>query len=304
MEKWHRPVLLKEVLEYSGKIEGAKVADFTFGEGGHSEAFLERGALRVDALDRDSEALARYRGAGKFANDPRLNLLHGPFSKCSELLKDKDYDIILMDLGVSTRQLLQPDRGFSFQKEGPLDMRMDTSSGPTLAELLDSTEEEDLANALYQYGEIRTSRSLARKILQRWQEGSLKSTLDLASLMGPRRPGKSHPATTLFMALRMAVNEELSEIRVAIPAALGKLRIGGRLLVITFHSVEDRLVKRTFQLDAGRCICSERICACPRIAKVKILTPKPVAPSDAEQENNPRSRSALLRCVEKTLPQG
>ncbi|NBY19092.1 16S rRNA (cytosine(1402)-N(4))-methyltransferase [bacterium] len=205
----------------------------------------------------------------------------------------------LVDLGVSTRQLLEPDRGFSLMKAGPLDMRMNPGKGESLASLLARLTPDELADELYKNAEIRDSRKLARKIIEGFNQGQIQTTLDLAQVAGKRVPGKSHPATALFTALRMMVNHEKEEMETSIPALVEALKPGGRLVVITFHSTEDRLIKRLFLKLAGRCTCEEPICRCQQPAKVKLITKKPVEPSELELLENPRARSAKLRCVEK-----
>lgn len=300
----HIPVLLNEVIEYIGPLEGARVADLTFGEGGHSEAFLDAGAAFVLGVDQDESALQRYQTEGRFRNDPRLSLVHGPNSALGEFAPFQNLDAVLVDLGVSTRQLLEAERGFSFAQAGPLDMRMDTSTGKeTLDAFLNRASEEEIASALHYNAEVDGSRKLARRLKALVDGGELKSTLDLAGLL-PKAPfHKTHPATQMFLALRMAVNDELGEIERGLPTWLAALKPGGRLLVISFHSVEDRLVKRSFQKLAGKCVCRESLCTCPRTTSVNILTPKPVVASENELRVNPRSRSAKLRCVEKLSPE-
>lgn len=294
----HKPVLVSEVIDFINITSDGLYADFTFGEGGHTGELLKRGAGQVWGFDRDILTLERYQKEGTFREDPRLRLLHTRYSNFSAVLPPEGVDGILIDLGVSTRQLLEPERGFSFMQEGPLDMRMNTTEGPTLKEFLSELEEEDLAEVLWRNTDIKHSHSIARKILARLHEGKLNTTLDLAAVMGPKR-GPLHPATTLFLALRMGLNEELKEIEETLPSVLPFLKPGGRLVVLTFHSTEDRLVKRIFNRLAGKCICEEPICRCPRVEKVEILTKKPVEASPEEISENPRARSAKLRCVEK-----
>jgi 16S rRNA (cytosine1402-N4)-methyltransferase len=296
MEKYHRSVLLQEVLDLLTVRSGGRYADLTFGEGGHTEAILARGASHVSALDRDEEALDLYRKSGALRDNPRLVLLHGRLSAFSPP-SGEHYDGILVDLGVSTRQLLKPERGFSFQQPGPLDMRMDPSAERTLERALSEISEEELALAL-EAVEGRPGTKMARRILQAWKAGQIRNTSDLARLAGPKRE-KRHPATALFLALRILVNDELTEIETGLPRLIDFLVPGGRLAVISFHSTEDRLVKRIFLRLAGRCICEERICICPRETKVSLVTRKPLVASAAELAANPRARSAKLRCVEK-----
>lgn len=298
MDWLHTSVLLNEVIDFIGLKPGGTYADLTFGEGGHTEAFLNQGAKEVWAVDRDHSAIEKYLKAGALAGDSRLRLHHQRFSQFPSLVGSTLFDGILLDLGVSTRQLISEERGFTFQKPGPLDMRMDQSQGTTLKDLLERLDEDELADILYLNADLKNSRSLARKILTAFRSGRIKTTQDLAECLG-KRMGKTHPATVPFMALRMAVNSEIEEISETLPKLIELLKPGGRLVVITFHSTEDRTVKTVFKKLAGRCVCHELICCCSKDARVKILTKKPVEPSPQELSQNPRSRSAKLRCVEK-----
>jgi 16S rRNA (cytosine1402-N4)-methyltransferase len=298
MERLHRPILVKECLELLAVRPGGVYADMTFGEGGHTECLLEAGAQRVIGVDRDSETLSRYVEQGKFGKDPRLELQHTTLLEFAQQKTSQNLDGILADLGVSTRQLLTPERGFSFQQEGPLDMRMDRTSDLTLEAYLSTVSQEELAEQLERVADLKGSRRMAWKILQAFEKGQLKRTTDLARVAGGAW-AKVHPATPVFMALRMIVNGEYDEVASGIPALVDHLATGGRLAVITFHSTEDRLVKRAFASLAGRCICASTPCECPRIPRVRLLTPKPIEPTEAELSANPRARSAKLRCVEK-----
>lgn len=212
---------------------------------------------------------------------------------------ERRFDGVLVDLGVSTRQLLKPERGFSFAVPGPLDMRMNASAGPTLDEKLETMDLEELASSFWRNADLQHPYGFARRVLEAHRAGKLKTTADIATLAGNRREGKSHPATALFLALRMLVNDEMGEIETGIPPLLDALVTGGRLAVITFHSTEDRVVKKMFQQLAGRCICGEVVCLCPRVEKVSLVLRKPLTASDAELHDNPRSRSAKLRVIEK-----
>jgi 16S rRNA (cytosine1402-N4)-methyltransferase len=224
--------------------------------------------------------------------------VHGRFSRFLDFVPDRGLDGILVDLGVSTRQLLRAERGFSFNQAGPLDMRMDATEGRDLAALLDESTAEELAEGFLRVADLPRAEPFTRRILEAHRAGRFQNTLDLASIAG-RRHGKAHPATAMFLALRMLVNEEYEEVDQGLPKLIEALRPGGRLAVITFHSTEDRLVKRIFQRLAGRCSCRERICQCPRIEKVDWVYKKAVAATPQEMRENPRSRSAKLRCVEK-----
>lgn len=301
MERIHRPVLLKECLELLAVKPGGHYADMTFGEAGHTEAILDAGAAHVIGVDRDSETLDRYREGGRLRQDPRLELRHTTISEFAAQYDGRKLDGILADLGVSTRQLLTPERGFSLQADGPLDMRMDRTDDMTLEDYLGRVSEKELALQLEKVADLSGGRRMARKILSAFGKGQLKRTSDLARVAGGAW-AKVHPATPVFMALRMIVNREYDEVEKGVPALLNQLEVGGRLAVITFHSTEDRLVKRSFALLAGRCICASTPCECPRIEKVRLLTNKPLEASDDELEINPRARSAKLRCVEKLAP--
>ncbi len=297
MERIHRPVLLKECLEALQVRPDGWYADMTFGEGGHSDAILEGGASGLVGVDRDSETLEAYRAHGKFRSDPRLDLRHMTFSDFAAAPPSRKFDGILADLGVSTRQLLTPERGFSFQADGPLDMRMDRMEDRSLDAFLSETSQEELAEQLKRVADLNQARGMARKILRAREKGQLNRTSDLARVAGGKW-SKVHPATPVFLALRMIVNREYDEVETGIPALLRHLTPGGRLAVITFHSTEDRLVKRLFARLAGRCICASTPCECPRQELVRLVNTKPIGPSEEELQVNPRARSAKLRTVE------
>jgi len=299
MERLHRSILVTEIIELLSISPTGVYADLTFGEGGHSEALLDAGAHRVIALDRDKETLDRYQKDGKYSGDPRLSLVHGKFSEFSEAISTPThFDGFVLDLGVSTRQLLEPNRGFSFAHKGPLDMRMDRERDRPLSDCLEEWEEEELGAFLKDAAGIPGAYRVARRVLEAARTGKLQTTEDLAAMMGPKR-SKRHPATTLFMALRMAVNDELGEIELALPHLIQRLKPGGRMAILTFHSTEDRLVKRLLKVAAGRCTCDEPICRCTNPKVVEWMNKKPILASDDELRENPRARSAKLRCVEK-----
>lgn len=301
MSRMHRSVMLDEVIENFGPIEGRRFADLTFGEGGHTEALLRAGAAEVVGLDQDRSTLERYLEQGEFRADPRLRLVHGRISSFRDDAFVGYFDGILADLGVSTRQLLTAERGFSFQQEGPLDMRMDTDDAQTLSSYLVGLEPDDLALGLKRTVELEGARGVARRVIDRHRRGELKTTLDLARCVRPRPGSKTHPATVLFLGLRMLLNREWEEVAEGLPETFAYLRIGGRLSAISFHSVEDRLVKRSWARLAGRCICSDSPCSCPRIVKGKLVSSKPILPSESELRENPRARSAKLRVIERTI---
>ncbi|MCB0405090.1 MAG: 16S rRNA (cytosine(1402)-N(4))-methyltransferase RsmH [Bdellovibrionales bacterium] len=298
----HLSVMRQEVIEYICLSSAGQYLDGTFGYGGHAEALLAAGAGQVLGLDQDQSALDAYRDTGSARHDPRLQLRHGRFSNVEEFTKLRDWDGAIIDLGPNSGQLLTAERGFSFSVSGPLDMRMDQSGGVPLEQCLRGHDATSLADALYEATGMRDSRRVARRILGAFEAGELTTTEDLAKLAGPRR-GKTHPATEWFLGLRMVVNDELGEIRRGIPALLRCLKPGGRLGVITFHSTEDRVVKQLFKLLAGRCVCEERLCRCPRVETIRWVNRKPLEPSEDELRRNPRARSAKFRCVEKLAPQ-
>lgn len=302
MERLHQPVMVNEVIESINLNNMTVALDCTFGEGGHSEALLKAGVAAVYGVDRDREAIDLYKRAGIFRTDPRLTLFHGRFSRVGELFPGRIWDAIVVDLGSSTRHFLDPERGFSFDRPGPLDMRMDRSGDKTLASRLKEISADTLMEYLENAGVIK-AKTMARKILEHFRHNPSQTTAELANLAGPRR-GKRHPATQLFLGLRMMVNEECNEIRLGLPRLVHSLTVGGRLAVLTFHSTEDRLVKNIFKELAGKCVCEQKICVCPRIASLVPVTKHAVSCSAEEAKRNPRARSAKLRCVEKSAIAG
>lgn len=304
----HLSVLLPEALEGLRVKAGGVYVDATLGGAGHTRALLEACAPdgRVFGVDRDPVALARAEGSLAEFGD-RFRGLHGNFADLETLVRDAGVDGVdgvLMDLGVSSDQLDTPERGFSFRFEGPLDMRMDPTRGVSAAEWLAAHTEEEIANTIYRLGEERQSRRIARAVVKAREAGVLMTTSDLASVVeravGGRKGARIHPATRTFQALRMAVNEELESIERGVEAALRLLKDGGRLAVMTFHSLEDRLVKQIFRRHEGR---EESLFEGgsvwrgeePRCLRV---TRKPVTASEAECAANPRARSAKLRILE------
>ena len=265
--------------------------DCTIGLGGHTAALLAAGAGRVIGLDRDAGALNQSRE--RLTGDPRVELVHADYRHLTDILAARQIaavDGILADLGVSSWQLDDPARGFSFRHPGPLDMRMDQSQGPTLGEWLAAVGESDLADVIKTFGEERHARRVAGAIVRARDDGRIHTTADLASAVrraaGGRRWQRIDPATRTFQALRIAVNDELSGLEGFLERAVGCLKAGARLAVIAFHSLEDRAVKWTFR----------RLAADGRVA---LVTRRPVMPSDEEIAANPRARSARLRIVEK-----
>lgn len=305
----HQSVLLPEALEGLRVKAGGVYVDATLGGAGHTRALLEAcgPAGRVYGVDRDGAALARA-AVSLAGYGERFAGWHGNFAELGVLAAAagvEGVDGVLMDLGVSSDQLDTPERGFSFRFEGPLDMRMDGEAGVTAGEWLAAHTEEEIADVIYRLGEERQSRRIAKAVVRAREEGRLGSTLALASVVeravGGRKGARIHPATRTFQALRMAVNGELESIERGVEAALGLLREGGRLAVITFHSLEDRLVKQMLRrhegveeslFEGGSAWRGEE----PRVFRV---TRKPVTASEAECAVNPRARSAKLRVVEK-----
>jgi 16S rRNA (cytosine1402-N4)-methyltransferase len=309
----HRPVLLQETIELLAAERGGLFVDCTVGLGGHSEAILQasRGAA-VLGIDRDDEALklARERLA---QYGSRFRAVHADFRELTRVLataKVSQARGILADLGVSSWQLDSPSRGFSFRHDAPLDMRMDVAGGgETAAELLGRLSEVDLARIIFEYGEERRSRRIARFLVERRERGEpVSTTRDLAQLVeravGPGKKRRIHPATRTFQALRIAVNQELEDLDRFVAEAVDLLEPEGRLAVISFHSLEDRVIKRTLLKLSGRCQCPPRMpkCTCGARRMIEILTRRPITPVEEEVAGNPRARSAKLRAARKLPP--
>ncbi len=291
----HIPVLLRPLIEVCAPISG-RWLDGTFGAGGYARGLLEEGAAEVTGVDRDPLAL-QMAAAWAGAYGDRLKLVAGTFSHLDDYAQDLDG--VVLDLGVSSMQLDQPERGFSFQKDGPLDMRM-SQEGRSAADLVNETEESVLADILYLYGEERASRRIARAIVEARKTGPITTTLHLAEIVSrclPRpKPGQSHPATRSFQAIRIAVNAEFDELAAGLAAAERALKPGGKLAVVTFHSLEDRIVKRFFQTRSteqqGNRYAPAQTGPAPSFT---MLTKRAVGPDDQEMAENPRARSAKLR---------
>lgn len=302
--------MAQEVLECLQPQSGELFLDGTVGGGGHARLILERSAPdgRLIGLDRDRDALARA-GEVLAPYGERVLLRHARFAEAAEVLADLEIeavDGILLDLGVSSYQLDTPGRGFSFREDGPLDMRMDQGEGVTAAELLASLDETELARIFRELGEERHARRIARRIVAVRETAPLETTRQLAELVrnavpGGRAPARIHPATRVFQALRIFVNAELDQVRAGLDAGLELLRPGGRMAVISFHSLEDRIVKHCFRDAAQGCICPPKLpyCHCGRTPQVEVLTRKGVRAGSEELDRNPRARSAVLRAVRK-----
>ena len=300
----HAPVMLSEVLGALDPAQGGTFLDGTFGAGGYTVALLEAGASRVVAIDRDPEAVVRGRAwADMF--DGRLEIVEGRFGDLAALIAGAEpLAGAVFDIGVSSMQIDEAGRGFSFQKDGPLDMRME-GAGLSAADIVNQAGETALADIFYLYGEERASRRIARAIVAARAEAPIEGTLALAEIVAkqlPRpKPGQPHPATRVFQALRIAVNDELGELVRALFAAEAALAEGGVLVVVTFHSLEDRIVKRFFQAREGRGPRASR--HAPEFAVVEPtfeLVVKQAKASGEEIETNPRSRSAKLRAGRRT----
>ena len=297
----HVPVLIDGVMSALAPLQGKTIVDATFGAGGYSRAFLEAGAS-VIALDRDPSARKFAQGLPA----DRFRLVESRFSELDEVTGPGAVDGVVFDIGVSSMQLDEPERGFSFMRDGPLDMRM-AADGPTAADLVNDAEPADLARILYVYGEERQSRRIAGAIARRRAEQPFTRTLELAEFiekaLGGRRGAKTHPATRSFQAIRIAVNEELAELEAGLAAAERALKVGGVLCVVTFHSLEDRIVKTFLSLRAGKTPGGSRHAppvqagAAPSF---QLLFNGAQAPSDAEMAANPRARSAKLRAAVRT----
>ena len=299
----HVPVLLRAVIEYLAPRDGGTYIDATFGAGGHAGAILRAADARVIGIDRDPDAIARGRAQADAAGG-RLTLVEGEFAALDAIASahgaDK-VDGVVLDLGVSSMQLDEAARGFSFRHDGPLDMRMG-AGGASAAEVLAAASERALADIIFALGEERRARAIARAIVTARRKGAIDTTGALAALIARvvhARPGAIHPATRTFQALRMLVNDELHQLEAGLAAAERILKPGGRLVVVSFHSLEDRFVKACLAGDSGAgSRHSPRTAPIP--ARFEVLTRRPVTPDEAEVRNNPRARSAKLRAAERT----
>lgn len=306
----HEPVLLAEVLQWMNVRENGVYADGTLGGGGHSGAMLEAsgGTATLYGIDRDENAIAA--ATARLEQYPGFHAIHGNFHDAKALLSQAGappLDGALLDLGVSSPQLDQAERGFSYHEDAPLDMRMDRSQGMTAADLLAEVSERELTRILREYGEEKWAARIARFVVERRQTQPLRTTQDLVRVVDAaipkavRRKDDGHPARRTFQAVRIAVNDELDPLDRALEDFVDCLKPGGRLLVITFHSLEDRLTKRCFQRLQNPCVCPPKapVCTCGRKPKVRILARGAVPPTAEEIARNPRARSAKLRVAEK-----
>jgi 16S rRNA (cytosine1402-N4)-methyltransferase len=289
----HEPVMVTEVVDVLTPLRGGLFVDCTAGLGGHTRALLEAGASQVLALDRDPAALVAARAALAPFGD-RVTLVHADYRDLTRVLDERGIAVVdgaLADLGVSSMQLDTEGRGFSFRRDEPLDMRMDQSQGPTVADRLRDVEEQELADVIYRFGEERYSRRIARAIVAARRDEALTRTSQLAAIVRRAIPHRGYqridPATRTFQALRIWVNQELDGLDTFLVEASQRLRQGARLAVITFHSLEDRIVKHLFRaLERGG-------------ESIRILTKRPLVPSEDEVTRNPRARSAKLRAIER-----
>jgi 16S rRNA (cytosine1402-N4)-methyltransferase len=307
----HDPVLLQEVLECFEEVDAPEpLVDATVGAAGHSEALLEqKSGRRLIGIDRDPSALAIAKGALERFGD-RVRLVHGRHEELFDILSELGVDRIsglLADLGVSSMQFDEAERGFSFRHDAPLDMRM-SGEGETAADLVNSLDEEELIRIFRAYGEEPMARPIARAIIEDRATQPFTTTRQLADLLRSvkrRSREKIDPATLVFQALRIAVNRELVGLEEFIRAAVDRTVEGGRVAIISFHSLEDRIVKQTFRSLEGRCVCPPRmpVCRCGAKAIVRVLTKRPLEATEEEIRSNPRSRSAKLRVAEKLASQ-
>ncbi len=311
MEFRHEPVLLAEVLQWMNVRRDGVYCDGTLGGGGHSEAILKAsgGTARLYGIDRDETAILA--ATARLQNYTGFTAIRGNFHDAKQLLRDAGagpLDGALLDLGVSSPQLDVAERGFSYHEDAPLDMRMDQSRGMTAAEFLNTADERELTAVIRDYGEEKWAARIARIICEHRAEKPFETTFDLVRSVDAaipkavRRKDDGHPARRTFQAVRIAVNDELAPLEQALKDLTDCLKPGGRICVITFHSLEDRIVKRCFRTLEHPCVCPPKapVCTCGRKPSVKVLAGGAVAPSAEEIERNPRSRSAKLRVAEKT----
>lgn len=304
----HTPVLLQEVVEYLQPGPGKKFIDATVGAGGHSKMLLEAGA-DVLGIDRDPKASAELSSEFKIQNS-KIKIIQGNFRDLKEIAEREGFigiNGVLFDLGMSSAQLDDPARGFAFQKDGPLDMRYDPSEGKTAGELVNFYPENELVKIFLDFGEERRfGKKVARAILNARKSRTIQTTTELFELVKTALPGQyrhwaGDVARRVFQALRIAINGELRNLELALPQASDILKLHGRIAVISFHSLEDRIVKRFFVRESKNCVCPPEfpVCRCTAKAKLRILTKKPIRPQETEINTNSRAKSAKLRVAEK-----
>jgi 16S rRNA (cytosine1402-N4)-methyltransferase len=306
MNNIHRPVLLAEAVTAMISADGfrasnAIIIDGTFGRGGHSKALLAKlgSQGKLIAFDKDLEALSE----AKKINDPRLQITHSSFALMDQHVQSASVDAVLLDLGISSPQIDTPQRGFSFRYDGPLDMRMDTTRGASAAQWLAAAPLEEIAEVIKSFGEERFALAIAREIVKQREEGKpVQTTLELSNLVArtvrTREPGQD-PATRTFQAIRIFINQELADLEQGLQAALNVLKVGGRLVVISFHSLEDRIVKRFFQTHSQIAIPRELPIRAKDLPQGDLKIIARIKPSESEISGNPRARSAVMRVAEK-----
>ena len=312
MKEGHLPVLAEEVLAMLQPRPGSLQIDATVGGGGHTERILEATNPdgRLLGLDADAAAIARVDGRLRPRFDNRLVLRRANFRELAEVAPEAGFDAVdgcLFDLGLSSFQLADTERGFGFRAGGPLDMRFDTGRGVPAAELLATLDADELTALFRRYGEEPKARRIALAIVDARGSAPVATAEELAALVervvppNPRQPRRTHPATRVFQALRIAVNEELEALEIGLAAAVDLLRPGGRLVVLSYHSLEDRIVKRFFAAERRGCVCPPEIpvCVCGRNPRLRLVTRRSVTPTPEEVAANPRSRSARLRAAER-----
>lgn len=302
MEFSHISVLFNETIDSLDIKEGGLYVDCTCGGAGHSRAILERlGGGRLIAIDRDPDAVEVIKQ--RIGSDPRVEIVNRNFNEISDILNGRKADGVLADLGVSSFQLDNPERGFSFHSDAPLDMRM-SKSGKSAFDVVNGYTQSELADIISRYGEEKYAKSIARNIAAAREKAPVRTTLELAEIVKNSVPMKarrdSHPARKTFQAIRIEVNSELDTLQKAVEDMFGSLKVGGRLSIITFHSLEDRIVKEKFREFATGCTCPKEfpVCVCGKTPRAKLVN-KGIAPGSQELENNNRSRSARLRTVER-----
>ena len=308
MLKQHESVLEREVVQNLNLLGDSLIVDGTLGDGGHTELLLKSTtSVRVLGIDRDMGAIERAEKRLAPFRD-RITLVHGNFSDIKTILKKANVMNVgglLLDLGVSSPQLDSPDRGFSFMRNGPLDMRMDSSQKITAADLLVVLPDEELVSVLKEYGEERFSKKIVRAIRQAQKKSAIRTTLQLSNIVSSviraSRQTKIHPATRTFQALRIAVNGELEHIKKALRDSVDILQEPARVIVISFHSLEDRIVKNFFKTEEKGCVCPPKlpVCSCGHKQRFKIITRKPIVPTAEEVQRNSRASSAKLRVAER-----
>lgn len=309
MEYGHKPVLLQESIDYLNCKKGGIYIDGTLGRGGHSEEILKnlQGSGRLIAIDRDLKAIETVRE--KLKDYKNLELIHNNYTNIPDIIENLKLDKVdgmLFDIGVSSPQLDNPERGFSYNYNAPLDMRMNQDQGLTAAEIVNRYSGDELNKIIKEYGEEKWASRIASFIVDFRQNKPIETTFDLidiikAAIPASARRSGGHPARRTFQALRIATNNELNQLKDMIESVIPFLRPKGRICIISFHSLEDRIVKHEYRKLAKKCVCPPDfpICVCDKKAQVRVITRKPVTPSKEELEDNPRARSAKLRAAEK-----